>query len=122
MYIIGWGLAEQRGIGLRSMESLSDEGFPLPVRNLIGNVLEIAFARTSDALPQIITDDVANLSNQDKLGIQYIQANEPITAGDYAEQFSITNKTAQRRLSDLVDKNLLIKVGERRWTKYRIQK
>lgn len=123
MYVYNrMGFAEQRGIGLRSMKSLSEKGFPLPVIDLKGNVLELAFARTADALPNIIADDISNLSDQDKLGVQFIQANEPITVNDYAEKFDITAKTAQRRLSDLVDNGLVIKEGERRWTKYWLKK
>jgi ATP-dependent DNA helicase RecG len=122
MYVYNrMGLAEQRGIGLRSMKSLSEKGFPLPVINLKGNVLELAFARSADALSGVIASEISGLSTQDKEGIQFIQANEPITVNDYAEKFGITAKTAQRRLSDLVDKGLIIKEGERRWTKYRLK-
>jgi len=123
MYVYNrMGLAEQRGIGLRSMKSLSDKGFPLPIIDLKGNVLEIAFARSSDALPKIISSETADLSEQDKQGIQFIQVNQPVAAKDYAEEFGITNKTAQRRLNDLVDKGLIAKEGENRWTKYVIKK
>ena len=121
MYVYNrMGLAEQRGIGLRSMKSLSEKGFPLPVIDLKGNVLEIAFARSADALPEIISSEIADLSEQDKQGIQFIQENQPISVSDYASELEITTKTAQRRLSDLVDKGLIIKEGERRWTRYRI--
>jgi ATP-dependent DNA helicase RecG len=123
MYVYNrMGLAEQRGIGLRSMKSLSEKGFPLPVIDLKGNVLELAFARSADALSGVIASEISGLSTQDKEGIQFIQANEPITVNDYAEKFGITAKTAQRRLSDLADKGLIIKEGERRWTKYRLKK
>ena len=121
MYVYNrMGLAEQRGIGLRSMKSLTEKGFPLPLIDLKGNVLEIAFARSSSALSRLLADDISNLSDEDKLGIQYVQANEPVSASDYAEKFGITSKTAQRRLNKLVDKGLILKEGERRWTKYRI--
>ncbi len=123
MYVYNrMGLAEQRGIGLRSMKSLSDKGFPLPVIDIKGKVLEIAFARSSDALTEIISNKTHNLSEQDKLGVQFIQANQPISASDYAEKFGITNKTAQRRLNELMDNGLIVKEGERRWTKYLIKK
>lgn len=123
MYVYNrMGLAEQRGIGLRSMKSLSEKGFPLPVIDLKGNVLELAFARTTDALPNMISSSVSDLTIQDKEGIQFIQAKQTITVNDYAEKFEITPKTAQRRLSDLVDKGLIVKEGERRWTKYRLKK
>lgn len=123
MYVYNrMGLAEQRGIGLRSMKSLSEKGFPLPVIDLKGNVLEISFARNADALPNILVDNIEGLSQQDKLGVQFIQSREEITVNDYAEEFKIANKTAQRRLSDLVDKGVIMKEGERRWTKYRIKK
>ena len=123
MYVYNrMGLAEQRGIGLRSMKSLSNKGFPLPVIDLKGKVLEISFARNADALPNILVKNIEGLSEQDKLGVQFIQSREEITVNDYAEEFKIEKKTAQRRLSDLVDKGVIAKEGERRWTKYRIKK
>ncbi len=76
----------------------------------------------AEALPKVIDSEVSDLSAQDKEGIQFIQANKPIAVNDYAERFGITAKTAQRRLSDLADKGLIIKEGERRWTKYRLKK
>ena len=122
MYVYNrMGLAEQRGIGLRSMKSLSEKGFPLPIINLMGNVLEISFARSSNALSEIISSETADLSEQDKQGIQFIQENQSISVSDYANEFKIATKTAQRRLSDLVEKGLIIKEGERRWTRYRIK-
>lgn len=85
-------------------------------------MLELAFARSADALPKMISSDISSLSTEDKEGIQFIQANEPITVNDYATKFGLTTKTAQRRLSDLTDIGLIIKEGERRWTKYRLKK
>ena len=123
MYVYNrMGLAEQRGIGLRSMKSLSNKGFPLPVIDLKGNVLEISFARNVDALPNILVDNIKGLSEQDKSGVQFIQTREEITVNEYAEEFKLEKKTAQRRLSDLVDKGVIVKEGERRWTKYRLKK
>ena len=70
---------------------------------------------------EIISSETADLSEQDKQGIQFIQENQSISVSDYANEFKIATKTAQRRLSDLVEKGLIIKEGERRWTRYRIK-
>lgn len=115
-------LAEQRGIGLRNMKKLPDFGFPLPTFNMKGNILEIVFARDANLIPEMKGFENLDLSDEDRKGIYFIQTNEPITVSDYANEFGLTNKTAQRRLADLIETGLLVKEGDKRWTKYLLKK
>ncbi|NOQ71867.1 MAG: DeoR family transcriptional regulator [Crocinitomix sp.] len=65
--------------------------------------------------------DNPDISKKDREGLYFIQQNEPISVKDYAMHFDLTDKTAQRRLANLVNKGLLIKEGDKRWTKYRLK-
>jgi predicted HTH transcriptional regulator len=49
MYIFNqMRLAEQRGVGLRKLKHLPEEGFPLPTLKMRADSLEITFGRTKD--------------------------------------------------------------------------
>jgi ATP-dependent DNA helicase RecG len=123
MYVYNrMGMAEARGFGLRSLKDLPSKGFPLPLFKLVGNILEITLVRNKSQFAKAKGFENIELSDEDKLGLVYIQNNEPITTTDYANEFDLTNKTSQRRLSALVDKGVITKEGEKRWTKYSIKK
>lgn len=123
MYVYNrMGMAEARGIGLRTLKDLPSKGFPLPIFKTIGNILEITLVRNKSQFAIAKGFVNINLSEEDKIGLVYIQNNEPISTSDYANEFNLTNKTAQRRLSNLVEKGVIIKEGEKRWTKYSIKK
>lgn len=122
MYVYNrMGMAEQRGIGLRSLKRLPQLGFPLPQFNLKGKIIEVVFGRDSSLIPEMKGFDNPDISKKDREGLYFIQQNEPISVKDYAVHFDLTDKTAQRRLADLVNKGFLIKEGDKRWTKYRLK-
>ena len=123
MYVYNrMGLAEQRGIGLRSMKRLPQYGIPLPIFNMKGNILEITFARDASLIPEMKGIDGQDLTAEDRDGLFFIQQHETIGVKDYAKQFSLTEKTAQRRIAGLYEKGFLERVGVNRWIKYRIKK
>jgi predicted HTH transcriptional regulator len=123
MYIYNrMGLAEQRGIGLRNMKRLPKYGFPMPIFNMKGNILEIVFARDASLIPELKGIDLKGITQEDRDGLFFIQQNEPIVVKDYAEHFNLTEKTAQRRIAGLFEKGLLKKEGANRWVKYKIKK
>jgi ATP-dependent DNA helicase RecG len=116
------GLAEQRGIGLRNLKKLPEYGFPLPVFNMRGSILEIVIARDSSLIPELIGVDAENLTQEDRNGLFFIQKNESVAVKDYATHFGLTDKTAQRRIAKLLKLRLIEKEGENRWVKYKIKK
>lgn len=122
MYVYNrMGLAEQRGIGLRNMKRLPQFGFPLPVFNMKGNILEIVFARDATLIPEIKGIVDSELTKEDREGLFFIQQNEPIEVKDYALKFNLSEKTAQRRIANLLEKGLLEREGNNRWVKYKIK-
>ncbi len=114
--------AEQRGIGLRNMKKLPEYGFPLPVFNLRGNILEVIFARDASLIPEIKDIDARDLTIEDREGLFFIQQHEPVSVKDYAQHFNLKDKTAQRRITNLCEKGLLERVGQNRWIKYQVKK
>ncbi|GHT39545.1 hypothetical protein AGMMS49965_05870 [Bacteroidia bacterium] len=115
------GLAEQRGIGLRNMKRLPELGFPSPTFNMRGNILEIIFARGASSIPELMGVDTENLTREDRDGLFFIQQNEAVVVKDYATHFGLTDKTAQRRITKLLELGLIEKEGENRWVRYKIK-
>lgn len=114
-------LAEQRGIGLRNMRKLSEFGFPLPYFDLKANMLQITFGRTKEFIAEVKGIDSRNLSDEEKEGLLFIQERGAISATEYALEFNLESKTANRRLNKLVNIGLVIKVGEKRGTRYKLK-
>lgn len=115
------GLAEQRGIGLRNMKQLTGLGFPLPIFDLKAGMLQVTFGRTKDFIADVKGVDSNQLSPEDKDGLLFIQENREVSVSDYATHLNLEIKTANRRLKKLVDKGLVIKIGEKKGTKYKLK-
>lgn len=115
------GLAEQRGIGLRNMKQLNDLGFPLPIFDLKAGMLQLTFGRTKDFFADIKGINSNILSQEDKNGLLFIQRNQEISVSEYATHLNLETKTANRRLKKLIDKGLVIKIGEKKGTKYKLK-
>jgi ATP-dependent DNA helicase RecG len=109
-------LAEQRGIGLRNMKHLPEEGFPLPAFRLKAGMLEVTFGRTPTYLAHKAGLD--HLDEEDKAAILFIQRKGAVSRSEFAEHFTLNPKTAQRQLSKLRDAGLLRVVGGGKYTKY----
>jgi ATP-dependent DNA helicase RecG len=114
-------LAEQRGIGLRNMKTLPQQGFPQPVFRSNHGMLEVIFARSKNAI--IVNPDIDNeLTEEDKEGIIFLQGRDQVTAGEYAAFLGISAKTAQRHLARLVELGEVEIMGVGRWTKYKLRR
>ncbi len=121
MYIFNqMKLAEQRGMGLRNMRSLPQQGFPLPIFDNKAGSLQITFGRTKKF---IATNAGLNKeSNEDDNDLLlFMQTQSEISVADYANYSGINTKTVQRRLAKLVDLGLVETIGGRRWTKYKLK-
>lgn len=115
------GMAEQRGIGLKSMKILNDFGFPLPTFDLKAGMLQVTFGRTKEFLAEIKGVDSSLLTEEDKNGLIFIQERKQISVSDYASYFDITLKTAGRRLKKFIDLGLIVRTGAMKGTKYHLK-
>ncbi|MBL7823685.1 MAG: hypothetical protein JNK69_09770 [Saprospiraceae bacterium] len=112
-------LAEQRGIGLRNMKHLPEEGFPLPTFRMKAGMLEITFGRTKAYIAKKAgLKNMEELSEEEKQLYLYIQKQGEVSRGDIVAEFGLTDKTAQRRLGKLMEKKLVVMTGDRKGAKY----
>jgi ATP-dependent DNA helicase RecG len=113
------GLAEQRGIGLRNMKQLPDKGFPLPTFNLKTGMLEVTFGRTKEYLAQRTgLKNLKQLTEEDKEAVLFIQKKGEASRAEFAAEFELNDKTAQRRLGSLVKRKLIAVRGKGKATVY----
>ena len=113
-------LAEQRGIGLRNMKHLPEEGFPLPTFRMKAGMLEVTFGRTPTFLAQKAGLD--HLDEVDKVAVLFIQSKGAVSRSEFAEHFGLNPKTAQRQLGKLKNASLLKVTGAGKYTKYEYKK
>jgi len=113
------GLAEQRGIGLRNMKQLPGMGFPLPTFKMKTGTLEVTFGRTKEYLAQQTgVKNLKKLTEEDKEAVLFIQRKGEVSRADFAVEFDLSDKTAQRRLGSLVNRKLVSVRGRGKATVY----
>jgi len=105
-------LAEQRGKGMSTMRQLPSLGFPLPTFDLHAGNLVVTFPRTPSALAK------AGMSEQEYREWLYIQAHEPVTRAQFAEQFDLPARSAQNHLSRLIDIGMVFAKGKGKAVRY----
>ena len=112
-------LAEQRGIGLKSMRNLPDVGFPLPTFRLKAGILEITFGRTKDYMAEKAgLKDLNLLTEEDKASLIYIQKVGSVSVSEFSSAFDLNIRTAARQLSRLVENKVLLIMGVGKATRY----
>ncbi len=110
-------LAEQRGVGLRKLKHLPEDGFPLPTLRMRAGLLEITFGRTTEFITK--QSRLSEITEEEKRGFLLLQQKGVVSNSEYAEYMKINYKAAQRQLNKFVDYGLAVREGENRWTKYR---
>lgn len=109
-YIESWG----RGT-LKIIESCLDSGLPVPKFNYNSPDFWVTF-RKDIYNKEYLKEQ--NLNNRQIEALLLWKNEKEISNSRYAERFNISERTALRDLKELVEKDLLIKVGERKITKY----
>jgi predicted HTH transcriptional regulator len=112
-----------RGIGLRGMKQLPEEGFPLPTFRMKAGMLEITFGRTKEHVAmQTGVQDIEGLSDIEKEILLFIQQQGALSKGEVVAKFGLNDKAVQRRLAGLVEKRLLVMAGSKKGAKYSVVK
>ncbi|NOZ26950.1 MAG: transcriptional regulator [Chloroflexi bacterium] len=114
-----WGYIEELGLGIdRMIEAMVQAGHPQPTFRatpysftvILQNVIERA------TVPQ---QWEANMNERQLRALQYIQEHGRITNREYRELCPhVSSETLRLDLVDLVDKGLLLKIGNKRGTYY----
>ena len=107
-------LVEERGLGMKELKSLKDEGNP-PDFKLDSDIFTTIIYKSKKPV-QAKADDGPNLTEQAVK--DFIKQKVRISAGDYSKRFNVTAKTAQRHLHKLIEDGVVEKEGDKKGTKY----
>lgn len=115
-------LAEERGLGLKSMRNRATEaGLPLPKYSITEPYLDLVIYRTAGTATQILPKEIlAQLSKTERMGWEWLAAREVVTAAEYEAALEIPRRTALNHLKHFVELGFLNKEGSGISTKYRI--
>jgi ATP-dependent DNA helicase RecG len=115
-------LAEERGLGLKSMRSQSVKaGLPLPLYSFNAPYVVLTIYRNAQAaIPDARKDILAKLSEKERLGWDWLVTQATVTTATYQEAMEIPNRTAKNHLKKMTELGLLKRVGAGRATKYEV--
>lgn len=106
-------LAEQRGLGFKTVRSLPTHDIPLPRVTFEEPYLIITMPFTYSEKKS--KDDEAVLEK----GIDYAKTHKSFSKQEYADALSLSVRTAERQLQQLTKQNILLKEGAGPSTKYK---
>jgi ATP-dependent DNA helicase RecG len=113
-------LAEERGLGLKSMRSRASEiGLPMPTYAWEDPYLVLTLYRTPESAIKTLNKDVLRqLPLEEQKGWTFIARGSGTSQSEYANFMNVTPRTAQRHLTHFVELGLLQRVGRGPATKY----
>jgi ATP-dependent DNA helicase RecG len=116
-------LAEERGLGLKSMRSRAEAaGLPLPRYAWEAPYLVLTMFRTAESAAPALPDAVlAELTAEQREGWTFLARRTVATQREYAEHLEVTARTAQRHLSHFVELGLLQRSGRGPATRYEVK-
>jgi ATP-dependent DNA helicase RecG len=116
------GLAEERGLGLRSIKTLATQlGLPLPKFTFEDPYIVLTVYRSKASVLQTLAPKIlASLSKAEREGWQWLSTKTTITSSDYASAMKVRNRTALHHLKRFTDLGLLKRVGSGPATKYKV--
>lgn len=115
-------LAEERGLGLKSMKArASDVGLPLPRYAWENPYLELTLYRSAEAAVKVLPQAVREGLKDDELASwEFISGRTSITSSELMKQMGFEERKAQRVLKKLQGANLLRRTGQGPATRYEV--
>jgi len=111
-------LAEERGLGLKSMQNRATEvGLTLPKYSWEPPYLVLTLYRSTEGALRNL-DLLRVLSKEEQIGWAFVSARLHTTQSEYAQHLGITARTAQRHLAHFVELGLLRRIGRGPATEY----
>jgi ATP-dependent DNA helicase RecG len=113
-------LAEERGLGLRSMKNCSSEtGLPLPKYGWENPYLVLTLYRTVKSATLSLNKAVVDeMTVEEQNGWTFLTGLTGTTQSEYSRKLGVTARTAQRHLTHFVKLGLLRRVGRGPATEY----
>jgi ATP-dependent DNA helicase RecG len=118
------GYIERLGYGIdRMIRQMSSLGLEEPVFRETANGFQVTLRGPGTELLSVAPANAGwagvDINARQQAGLQYLTAEARITNRQYRDLHpDISDETARRDLADLVDKGLLLKIGEKRATYY----
>lgn len=114
-----WGYIEELGLGVdRMIEEMLAAGHPPPTFDARSHRFSVTLQNSRD-LAKIIPEWEQHMNERQLKAMQHVQASGSITNRDYRQLCShVGAETLRLDLADLVDKKLLLKIGDKRGTRY----
>jgi len=116
------GLAEERGLGLKSMRQAATEAeLPLPKYSWNAPYLVLSlFPNRSSSTAILPADVLAKLSDSERTGWQWLSTRGKAKSLDYAKAMGVDTRTARRHLSRFSELGLVRLTGAARATEYEV--
>ncbi len=118
------GYIERLGYGIdRLLRLMKENGLPRPRFTETTNGFKVMLMGPADGF-KVETLDVARwqrlgLNERQEAALRWIQKQQRITNRDYHDLYpDVSEETIRRDLAELVDKNILLKIGDKRATYY----
>src|SRR3990172_8567861 len=106
-------LAEERGLGLRSMKRRAEQaGLPLPRYVWEAPYLVLTLYRTAEGATRKLDEAVLReLTSEERKGWSFLAGPTTATQSEYAQHVRVTARTAQRHLTHFVELGMLRRRG-----------
>ena len=114
-----WGYIEELGLGVdRMIEDMVAAGHPPPIFDARSHRFSVTLQNRKD-LDKIIPEWEQHMNERQLKAMQFVQAKGSISNRDYRQLCThVGAETLRLDLVDLVNKKLLLKIGDKRGTRY----
>jgi ATP-dependent DNA helicase RecG len=114
------GLAEERGLGLKSMRSRATEsGLPLPKYSQLPPYINLTLFPSSKSSLESLASEIADqLNESERAGWVWLSKVGVANTPEYSAAMSLDERTSRRHLQQFVKIGLVRKVGAGKATKY----
>ncbi|MDF1513549.1 MAG: ATP-binding protein [Anaerolineae bacterium] len=115
-----WGYIEELGLGVDLMiEEMANAGHPIPEFKDTDHSFMVTFRNTQTRHPISVTAESSTMNERQAKALTYLQQNGRIRNREYQELCpDVSPETLRLDLSDLVERGILLKIGEKRGTYY----
>jgi ATP-dependent DNA helicase RecG len=113
-----WGFIEELGLGVdRIIQTMTDAGLPEPTFEATPHAFKVILRNTRVRAPRYEWE--GEMTERQLKAIQYVEQHKSITNREYRELCpNVTAETLRLDLSDLVERGILLKMGDKRGTYY----
>lgn len=114
-------LAEERGLGLKSMCIRATEaGLPLPTFRFIKPYIDLVLYRSGGAVINALPAEIhEQLSKEESERFKWLARRNVTTSAEFAREFDVDARTARRNLNRYAELGLVETLGDARARKYR---